>query len=420
MKILHTADLHLGQIIYQNYERNDEHDCFFSQLERWCQEEQPDALIVSGDVFDIQQPSAAVWKSFTDRFVRLHQASPTMHLVIVAGNHDSASRIQSNHEIWKLANTHLIGTPPPADFTSADEWQKNFIISLPNGYIIALPYMTGERTSMIQSLLDYVKAENTEGKPVIMTGHLTVKGSDMTGHDFDIGHIRTQEIASLGTGYDYLALGHIHRPQTIGHRDDNQQTDVTYPAPVIRYAGSALHVSSDENYPHTVSVIEIKSHGGKVRIRQLRINELRHSYLLPANETAFASAEEALNGIKQFAEKGGRGYIRLQMDYATSLPSDFNQMVYTITDAYNGELRYNPKIKWTGTSENNTVEATKPKFEVAEIQQMTNPVLFIEKTKQQYPELDMDEVRQAFVEIEAEVKRMAEESNASRKKTIQN
>lgn len=67
------------------------------------------------------------------------------------------------------------------------------------------------------------------------------------------------------------------------------------------------------------------------------------------------------------------------MDYATSLPSDFNQMVYTITDAYNGELRYNPKIKWTGTSENNTVEATKPKFEVAEIQQMTNPVLFIEK-----------------------------------------
>ena len=57
---------------------------------------------------------------------------------------------------------------------------------------------------------------------------------------------------------------------------------------------------------------------------------------------------------------------------------------------------------------------------IAEIQQMTNPVLFIEKTKQQYPELDMDEVRQAFVEIEAEVKRMAEESNASRKKTIQN
>ena len=66
MKILHTADLHLGQIIYQNYDRSDEHRHFFRQLEQWCKEEQPDALLVSGDVFDIQQPSATVKKAFTD------------------------------------------------------------------------------------------------------------------------------------------------------------------------------------------------------------------------------------------------------------------------------------------------------------------------------------------------------------------
>ena len=56
MKIIHTADLHLGQVIYQNYDRSDEHRHFFRQLEQWCKEEQPDALLVSGDVFDIQQP----------------------------------------------------------------------------------------------------------------------------------------------------------------------------------------------------------------------------------------------------------------------------------------------------------------------------------------------------------------------------
>ena len=50
MKIIHTADLHLGQILYQNYDRVDEHIHFFRQLERWCREEQPDALIVSGDI----------------------------------------------------------------------------------------------------------------------------------------------------------------------------------------------------------------------------------------------------------------------------------------------------------------------------------------------------------------------------------
>ncbi len=416
MKILHTADLHLGQIIYQNYERTDEHAHYFAQLEHLCRDEHPDALIVSGDVFDIQQPSAATWKAFTDHFVHLHQLCPGMHIVIIAGNHDSASRIQSHNAIWKLANVHLIGTPPPANFASEDGWQERFVIKTANGYIIALPYMTGERTSMIQALLDYVAADNTDNKPVIMTGHLTVTGCDLTGHDLDIGNIRTQAADSLGKGYDYMALGHIHKPQTIGHAADCMEADVTYPAPVIRYAGSALHVSCDETYPHTISAVDIDRHGGNVRIRQIRIDELRHFYVLPSDRSSFTNAEDALNSIRQFAEENGSGYIRLQADQATSLPSDFTQTVYSIIEPYQGELRYNPKILWTGSQTNDSDENVKPKFEVAEIQQMTDPLVFIEKTRKQYPELDMDEVREAFVEIEAEMKRMEEEESASRKK----
>ena len=59
MKIIHTADLHIGQIFYQNYDRSDEHQYFFRQLEEWCKTEKPDALLISGDIFDIQQPSAS-------------------------------------------------------------------------------------------------------------------------------------------------------------------------------------------------------------------------------------------------------------------------------------------------------------------------------------------------------------------------
>ena len=394
MKILHTADLHLGQIIYQNYERTDEHMHYFAQLERLCREEQPDALIVSGDVFDIQQPSAATWKAFTDHFVRLHRTCMDMHIVIIAGNHDSASRIQSHNAVWKLANVHLTGTPPPSNFASLDRWQEQFVIRLTNGYIIALPYMTGERTLMTQTLLDYVAADNTGNKPVVMTGHLTVTGCDLTGHDMDIGNIRTQAAESLGKGYDYMALGHIHKPQTIGHEADCMETEVTYPAPVIRYAGSVLHVSCDETYPHTISAVDIDRHGGNVRIRQFRIDELRHFHVLPSCHASFTHAEDA--------------------------PSDFTQTVYSIIEPYQGEVRYNPKILWTGTQENDTDETVKPKFEVAEIQQMTDPLVFIEKTRQQYPELDMNEVREAFIEIEAEMKRMAEEENASRKRTAKN
>lgn len=420
MKILHTADLHLGQVMYQNYDRSDEHDCFFTQLEQWCRDERPDALVVSGDVFDIQQPSATTWKAFTDSFVRLHRAAPGMHIVVVAGNHDSASRIQSNHAVWQLADAHLIGTPPPAYPAPSDQWQERFVVRLAGGYIIALPYMTGERTATVQALLDYVAAENTEGKPVVMTGHLALSGCDMTGHDFDIGRVRTLGRACMGTGYDYLALGHIHKPQTLGHAEDCMKADVTYPSPVVRYAGSALHVSCDEDYPHTVSLVDIGRHGGPVRIRQLRIRELRHFHVLPSSGTSFTRAEDALESIRRFADGSGRGYIRLQMDYGTPLPSDFNQMVYTLLEPYDGELRYNPKIRWTGTPDNPTESSTRPKFEVAEIQQMTQPLLFIEKTLQQYPELDLEEVREAFAEIEEEMKRMEEESKTQRKKTTRN
>ena len=419
MKILHTADLHLGQVIYQNYDRTDEHDCFFAELEQWCRDERPDALIVSGDVFDIQQPSATTWKAFTRHFVRLHRSSPGMHIVIVAGNHDSASRLQSHDAVWQLADVHLVGTPPPADAASSDGWQERFIVRLPEGYIVALPYMTGERTATLQALLDHVAAENTEGKPVVMTGHLAVAGCDTTGHDPDVGHVRTQSRASLGLGYDYFALGHIHKPQTIGREADCMEADVTYPAPVIRYAGSALHVSCDEQYPHTVSCVEIDRHGGNVRVRQLRIHELRHFHILPSAYASFTNSEDALEGIRRFAEECGRGYIRLQLDQRAVLPSDFNQAVYALIEPYKEELRYNPKILWTGPAESHTEDFVKPKFEVAEIQQMTDPVLFIEKTQQQYPELDMDEVREAFVEIEAEMRRMAEESNATRKRNRQ-
>ena len=155
MKILHTADLHLGQVIYQNYDRSDEHRHFFHQLEQWCEEEKPDALLVSGDVFDIQQPSATVKKAFTDYFVHLHQVCPQMHIVITAGNHDSASRIQADSSVWKLANAHLIGTPPAVDsLEQADGWQHQYIIKLDHGYVVALPYMAGERKGIIQSILD--------------------------------------------------------------------------------------------------------------------------------------------------------------------------------------------------------------------------------------------------------------------------
>ena len=422
MKILHTADLHIGQILYQNYDRCDEHLHFFRQLMQWCKEEKPDALIVSGDVFDIQQPSTTTKMLFNDQFVKLQKAMPDMHIVITAGNHDSASRLQADRAVWTFSNTHLVGVAPTL---SIDEegWQDDYIIELANGYIVAMPYMLGDRLQQLQSVLDRVAQRNTDGKPVVMMAHLAVTGSDITGHDFEIGTLKTQSIASLGTGYDYLALGHIHKPQTIGHPDDNMNMDaLTYPAPVARYSGSALHVSCDEAYPHTVSVVEIDKHGGHVTLRQLRIDELIHFYTLPEGpDTFYTSEQEVLDGIETFCKTKGCGYIRLKVDYNTDLSSNFDHKVYDLLETYGNRARYNPKIIWIGEPETRQDENKKPTFEVAELQQMTDPLVFIEKTLSQYPKLDIQALRDAFTEIEAEAKRLKEEEEAKKaKKDIDN
>ncbi len=410
MKILHTADLHLGQIIYQNYDRSDEHRYFFSQLERWCREERPDALVVSGDVFDIQQPSALVKKAFTDYFVGLHHHCPSMHIIITAGNHDSASRIQADSAVWRLANAHLVGLPPAADSIERDDgWQYQYIVKLDSGYIVALPFMAGNRENVVQSILDKVADDNTDALPVVLMAHQTVTGSDVTGHNFEIGSLKSVEMSAFGHGYDYLALGHIHKPQTIGHQDGEAQAAVCYHAPVARYAGSALHVSCDECYPHSVSLVEVDGHFGKVSIRQLRIEEFRHFYVLPADGTSFTSVEEALQQMAHFVAQGKRGYIRFRFDVHTCLPPNFSQLVYDTLLPYNDEWRYNPKVLWTGQSEQTGNETVKPVFEVAELQQMSDPMVFIERTKDQYPGLDLDDVRQALEEVKAEIRRMDEE-----------
>ena len=419
MKIIHTADLHLGQIIYQNYDRVDEHQHFFTQLTEWCRTERPDALLVSGDIFDIQQPSATTKKAFNDYFVSLHQTCPDMHIVITAGNHDSASRIQADNSVWKLHKTHLIGTSPSLELLASDDtnWMNDYIITLESGYIIALPFMMGERQALIQAILDHVTAMNTKGKPVIMMGHLAISGMDPLGHDMEIGKIKTLDIEAMGKGYDYLALGHIHKPQTIGHQEDCMTYErITYPAGIIRYSGSALHVSCDEQYPHTVSVVEIDKHGGNVSICQLRINELRHFYTLPLNGASYQSEKEALDGVRDFCTNHLEGgYIRLQIDYDTVLSANFTQQVYDLIDPYKGRVRYNAKIIWIGAPNSNESTQQKPVFEIADLQQMTDPMTFIEKTLNQYEGLDLNEVRLAFEEVKREVIREKEEKEAKEK-----
>ena len=404
MRIIHTADLHLGQIMYQDYSRDDEHDHFFAQLESWCLDYRPDALVVSGDIFDIQQPGAAVKRRFNEYFVHLHNLLPDMAIVITAGNHDSASRIHADNAVWSLGNVKLVGIPPASDSLSRpDGWQLDYIVQLPQGFIVAMPFTLGSRQDIVQSILDYVSQLNSGLKPVVLMGHLAVTGTDFTGHNVDIGHLQTVNPDDLGRGFDYMALGHIHRPQTLGYPGEHEPIS-TYPAGVIRYSGSPLHVSCDEKYPHTVSLVDIDCHGGNVTLTRLRIDEKHHFYELPLNGHA-SSADEALASLLQFALDHPSFYFRFVLDGSVTLPPDFNQQVYQFIESSQQDIRYNPKPLWVNLPQNEET-GSQPLFQVADLQQMTNPMDFIRQTQSNYPEFDIEELAEAFKEVEAEVRRL--------------
>lgn len=412
MRILHTADLHLGQVIYQSYVRQDEHEAFFRQLREWCEEYRPDVLVVSGDVFDMAQPGADVKKYFNQKMAELIASCKEMKIVVTAGNHDSASRLEADSVVWNMAGLTMVGHAPTTDVGELpDGWQERFIVEVEEkGYVVAMPFMSNNRRDAIQSVLDKVAERNEEGLPVVMMGHVAVSGGDFSGHG-EIGMIKTQGLDEMGSGYDYLALGHIHRPQTLGYdiADEMGDGESQYQGPVARYSGSALHVSCDEKYPHTVSLVDIERHGGEVKLKRLRIEELRHFYELPpTGEAAIKDRKELEETVNRFCETHERGYIRLRIDHGAPLGENYVNWIYdTLKERTADEVRYNPQVIWENEPQE-TAEKERPRLELAEIQGMISPWGFIEKTIDDYEEFTLEELKADFQEIAEAIRKVGE------------
>ncbi|MDE6741617.1 MAG: exonuclease SbcCD subunit D [Muribaculaceae bacterium] len=410
MRILHTADLHFGQQIYQHYDRLDEHLHFFNQLKEWISEHKPDALIISGDIFDVAQPSSSVWSAFNDRIVELRKKFSALSIIIVAGNHDSPTRIESHSKVWEIGGVTVVGAPPGLLQNAPEGWEERYIVRLPSGFVIAIPYMAGDRADIMIHLQEYVAKINSEKLPVVMTGHLAASGSDMEGHDISIGNIRSLSIERLGDGYDYLALGHIHKAQTLGYTTVFDEEPHTYKAPIARYSGSVLHVSEDENYPHSVSLVDIYTHDGEVQIRQLRINQFRHFLTLPNDcIEPFETAKESLAYFKKFIKKNDNVYIRFRFSQKADIPADFNSSIYSMIEESGKDIRYNPRMIFvTPEEDGQRPENSRPKFEVEEIKQMTNPLEFVRKTADAYSGLSEEDLDELFGEVEEEIRKTTE------------
>lgn len=317
MKILHTSDWHLGHTLY-NYDRTEEQTDMLQQIIETVKSEKPDLFLLSGDVYHTAQPSAAVQTLFTEAIVKMHDAHPDMNIIITAGNHDSGSKHEIFRTPWQALKVYSIGN-------LNKENPQSHIIEIPGkAFVIAIPYCY-ERSipeGFFQDLLDQVEKRNTTQLPIIMMAHTTVKGCDFKGHDnateLTVGGIDSLEISDLGKGYDYLALGHIHHEQWI--RGSHHR---------IRYAGSPIPVSFDENYEHSISLITIDKHGDEPQLQKIAIKNKRPLATLPTND--FTSWEEAKQLLQNFP-KDIAAYIRLNVEIDDFLPPEANQEAVNLTE----------------------------------------------------------------------------------------
>lgn len=317
VKILHTSDWHLGHMLY-NYDRTEEQQEMLEQMASIVRERQPDVFLLCGDVYHTSQPSAAVQTMLTKSLVKIHEACPEMTIVMTAGNHDSGSKHEIFRIPWEALNVYAVGQ---LDKENPD----SHIIEVPGkGWVIAVPYAS-ERIipdGFFQQLLDRVAERNAEGRPVVMCAHTTVKGCDFTGHEHasetTVGGIDSMMLEQLGEGYDYLALGHIHHEQFVhsGHHN-------------VYYSGTPIAVSFDENYPHSVALVEIASHGDRPQVEKLEIENLHPLVTLPTEGTA--SWEDALELLKNYPDDIP-AYIRFNVEIDDFLPPDAKEKAVALTE----------------------------------------------------------------------------------------
>jgi DNA repair protein SbcD/Mre11 len=246
MKILHTADWHLGKQLHK-YGLEDDHRLFLSWLGDLIEDRRIDLLLVSGDVFDTTFPSTAALSQYYTFLQRL--LGCRCKVVITGGNHDSPGVLNAPREILRQLDIRVVGC---ATDDCADE-----LLLFPdlNVAIAAVPYLRDvdlrrsvsgqsydDRTDAIRQGIrahyeQFIDLHQGRCRDLTLLGmgHLYVSGattSDSEREIHAIGGLAAFGCEHFPEGFSYMALGHIHKPQRL--------TDT------VRYSGSPLPLSFSE------------------------------------------------------------------------------------------------------------------------------------------------------------------------------
>lgn len=277
MKLIHLSDLHLGKRVNE-FNMLEDQEYILTKILNVIDEEKPDAVLIAGDIYDKAVPSAEAVQLFDDFLCRLQAKCP--QIFVISGNHDSPERIAFASRLIEASGVHLSpvynGRIEP--HVLHDEYGEVLIYMLPfvrpSHVRRALEAASDEQ---IVTYTDAIRAALRQAGPdpekrCVLVAHQFVTGASRTeSEDISVGGLDNVD-ASVFEGFDYVALGHIHRAQNIGTSG------------VIRYCGTPLKYSlSEAKDEKTVTIVELGKKG-EVSVRtaplmpKREMREIRGTY----------------------------------------------------------------------------------------------------------------------------------------------
>lgn len=292
MKFLHTSDWHLGAADSE-IRLQDDQKYFIDEICRIVQESAVDAVLIAGDVYDRSVASAEAIRLYNDAIETLSRAG--VDVCIIAGNHDSAERLACLSGLLAASGVHICGSPE-------ESLQP---VSLKDTEIFLLPWITEEKVKSLfpeqkteiasledayRIMTDKMRSNFTAGKKHIAVSHAFITNAETSRSDraAEIG-FAPQVSASVFDGFDYVALGHIHKGQDI--------------APHIRYCGTPMPYSfgKEETQEKSVTVVDTSD----------MTKEVIPLSLLHRRKTVTGTLEEVLS--VPCSEEERNGYVRIQI-----------------------------------------------------------------------------------------------------------
>ena len=291
MIFLHTSDWHLGATEGERELREDQY-FFIDEICRIIEERQVDAVLLAGDVYDRSVGSASAIRLYNYAMERICRDLKKTVLTI-AGNHDSADRLSSCGSLLEKAGLYISGAAE----------REARVVAFDDAEVFLLPWVTEEKvrslypeerisdlTGAYQVLTDHMRERFSPDKKHIVVSHAFITNAETSTSDraAEIG-FATQVSASVFDGFDYVALGHIHKPQNVnGH---------------IRYSGTPMPYSfgKEESQEKSVTLLDTET----------MTQEIVPLPLLHQRRTLTGTYEELLN--PDCPEEVRTGYVRLNV-----------------------------------------------------------------------------------------------------------